>query len=85
MSIGTTNRSRYHSPAMDTLLERGRRGHGPEERKASYRGAQELFQKEMPWVPLYHVSVFTAYRREVQGLVVGTTGLLRYDKVWKKG
>lgn len=84
-SIGTTNRSRYRSPAMDALLERGRRGHGPEERKASYRGAQELFQKEMPWVPLYHVSVFTAYRREVQGLVVGTTGLLRYDKVWKKG
>ena len=84
-SIGTTNRSRYRSPAMDTLLERARRGHGPEERSASYRSAQALFQKEMPWVPLYHVSVFTAYRREVQGLVVGTTGLLRYDKVWKKG
>jgi peptide/nickel transport system substrate-binding protein len=84
-SIGTTNRSRFHSPAMDALLERGRRGRGLDERTASYRGAQALFQKEMPWVPLYHVSVFTAYRRHVQGLVVGTTGLLRYDKVWKKG
>ena len=48
----------------------------PKERSASYREAQVLFQKDMPWVPLYHVSVFTAYRRNVRGLVVGPTGLL---------
>jgi len=84
-AIGTTNRSRYRSPAMDALLKQGRRGRGQQERTASYRAAQALFQKDMPWVPLYHVSVVTAYRKDVQGLVVGTTGLLLYDKVWKKG
>ena len=37
----------------------------------------------MPFVPLYHVSVFTAYRRVVVGLAPSPTGLLRYDKTWK--
>jgi ABC-type transport system substrate-binding protein len=82
--VGTTNRSRYRSPAMDALLKQGRRGRDQKERVASYREAQSLFQKDMPWVPLYHVSVFTAYRRIVRGLVVGPTGIPRYDKVWKR-
>ena len=38
----------------------------------------------MPFVPLYHSSVFTAHRREVRGLVIGPTGILRYDKAWKQ-
>jgi ABC-type oligopeptide transport system substrate-binding subunit len=84
-AVGSTNRSRYRSAAMDALLEQGRRGRGQQERTVSYRAAQALFQKDLPWVPLYHVSVLTAYRKDVQGLAVGITGLLRYDKVWKKG
>jgi ABC-type transport system substrate-binding protein len=84
-AIGATNRSRYRSAEMDALLKLARRGRGQQERAVSYRAAQKLFQQDMPWVPLYHVSVVTAYRKDVQGLVVGTTGLLRYDKVWKKG
>jgi ABC-type transport system substrate-binding protein len=82
--VGTTNRSRYRSPAMDALLKQGRRGRDQKERVASYREAQTLFQKDMPWVPLYHVSVFTAYRRIVRGLVIGPTGVPRYDRVWKR-
>jgi ABC-type oligopeptide transport system substrate-binding subunit len=42
-----------------------------------------LFQHDMPWVPLYHVSVSTAYRRSVRGLRIGQTGTSRFDKVWK--
>ena len=84
-AVGTTNRSRYSSAAMDALLKQGRRGRGQQERTVSYHAAQDLFHKDAPWIPLYHVSSLTAYRKDVQGLVVGTTGLLRYDKVWKKG
>jgi peptide/nickel transport system substrate-binding protein len=83
-SVGTTNRSRYRSAAMDALLERGRRGRDQRERTGSYRDAQTLFQKDMPWVPLYHVSVFTAYRRNVRGLTPSPTGMPRYDKAWKR-
>lgn len=83
-AIGATNRSRYRSSAMDALLEQGRQGRGQQERTSSYRAVQALFQKDMPWVPLYHVSVVTAYRKEVQGLLLGATPLLRYEKVWKR-
>jgi len=83
-SIGNTNRSRYLSPAMDGLLKRARMDSAPGTRLAHYRRAQELFQQDMPFVPLYHSSVFTAHRREVRGLVIGPTGILRYDKAWKQ-
>lgn len=83
-SIGATNRSRYRSAAMDGLLKRARMDSAPGTRLAHYRQAQELFQRDMPFVPLYHSSVFTAHRREVRGLVIGPTGILRYDKAWKQ-
>ena len=82
-AIGTTNRSRYGNPAMETLLKRARRESDASARDAVYREAQELFHKDMPFVPLYHVSVFTAYRRTVRGMAPGPTGLLHYDKTWK--
>jgi ABC-type transport system substrate-binding protein len=83
-SIGTTNRSRYRSAAMDGLLKRARMDGAPGARLALYREAQDLFQEDMPFVPLYHSSVFTVHRREVRGLVIGPTGILRYDKAWKQ-
>jgi peptide/nickel transport system substrate-binding protein len=82
-AIGTTNRSRYRSDRMDRLLKRARMESAPRSRLALYRQAQDLFLEDMPFVPLYHASVFTARRRDVNGLVVGPTGLLRYNKVWK--
>ena len=83
-SIGTTNRSRYRSAAMDGLLKRARQDQAPGARLALYRQAQELVQSDMPFVPLYHSPVFTAYRPELRGLVIGPTGILRYDKAWKQ-
>jgi dipeptide transport system substrate-binding protein len=83
-SVGTTNRSRYRSPAMDALLNRARLDSAPHARLALYREAQELFQKDMPFLPLYHASVFTAHRRDVRGLVISPIGILRYDKAWKQ-
>jgi peptide/nickel transport system substrate-binding protein len=83
-SIGTTNRSRYRSSAMDGLLKRARQDRASSSRLALYRQAQDLVQNDMPFVPLYHSAVLTAYRREVRGLVIGPTGILRYDKAWKQ-
>ena len=81
--VGATNRSRYRSPAMDILLKQGRRGDDQRERMASYVQAQALFRRDMPWIPLFHVSVFTVHRRSVHGLAIGPTGIPRYDRVWK--
>jgi peptide/nickel transport system substrate-binding protein len=82
-AIGTTNRSRFRNPAMDAILKRARMGGDMSERVLAYREAQDLFQNEMPWVPLYHASVFTAYRRQVRGLLTSPTGVTRFDKAWK--
>ena len=82
-AIGATNRSRYRSLQMDGVLKRARMGGDMSERLAAYRDAQDLFRKDMPFVPLYHGSVFTAYRKEVRGLLAGPTGVTRYEKAWK--
>ena len=68
---------------MDGVLKRARMGGDMSERLAAYRDAQDLFRKDMPFVPLYHGSVFTAYRKEVRGLLAGPTGVTRYEKAWK--
>jgi ABC-type oligopeptide transport system substrate-binding subunit len=81
--VGTTNRTRYRSAAMDDLLKQGRRGDDQRERAVSYLQAQALFRRDMPWIPLFHVSVFTVHRRDVQDLVIGPTGIPRYDRAWK--
>ena len=82
-SIGTTNRCRYRSEEMDRLLKRARMESASQMRGALYRRAHALFEEEMPFVPLYHASVFTARRREVNGLLISPTGLLSYGKAWK--
>jgi len=82
-AIGTTNRSRYASPEMDALLKRGRMASDGDTRARVYHEAQELFQHDMPFVPLYHVAVLTVHRSDVRGLLIGATGILRYDRVWK--
>ena len=69
---------------MDGLLKRARMDSAPLARLTLYRQAQELFQADMPFVPLYHSSVFTARRRDVRGVIIGPTGILRYDKAWKQ-
>jgi peptide/nickel transport system substrate-binding protein len=81
--VGATNRSRYRSVAMDVLLKQGRRGDDQRERSAIYLEAQSLFRRDMPFVPLFHVSVFTVHHRAVHGLAIGPTGVPRYDRVWK--
>jgi peptide/nickel transport system substrate-binding protein len=82
-ALATTNRSGYESAAMDALLEQGRRSADPRQRAVTYHEIQALFQKDMPWVPLYHVAAFTAYRRSVKGLTPGPNGLIRLERAWK--
>lgn len=82
-ALATTNRSGYQSAAMDALLEQGRRSADPRQRAVTYHEIQALFQKDMPWVPLYHVAAFTAYRRSVKGLTPGPNGLIRLERAWK--
>jgi peptide/nickel transport system substrate-binding protein len=82
-SIGTTNRSRFSNEEMDRLLKRARMESATQMRDALYRRALALFQEEMPFVPLYHASVFVARRQEVNDLRTGPTGTLTFGRAWK--
>jgi peptide/nickel transport system substrate-binding protein len=82
-SIGGTNRSRYRDAEMDALLKRGRREQDPSVRGAVYKEIEDLFQRDMPFVPLFSVSVFTGYSRALHGLALDPTGLLRFGQVSK--
>ena len=64
-SIGTTNRSRYRSPAMDGLLKRARMDSAPGTRLALYRagaGALPAGHAVRPALPLLRASPRTAGR-----------------------
>jgi peptide/nickel transport system substrate-binding protein len=82
-SIGGTNRSRYRNGEMDALLKRGRREQDVAVRGAIYKEIEDLFQRDMPFIPLFSVSVFTGYSRSLHGLVLGPTGLLRFERASK--
>jgi peptide/nickel transport system substrate-binding protein len=77
-AIGRTNRSRYASDAMETLLRQARRGASPAERQRTYGDLQRLFQRDMPWVPLFHVSAFLAHRADLRGLELDPTGIVHH-------
>src|SRR5262249_28946084 len=64
-AIGTTNRSRYKSPAMDTLLKRAPQGGDPDERAGGDPDAQDLVPADTPRGPLCHVAPPTPCRRAV--------------------
>ncbi len=66
-SRGIFNTGRYASPAMDSLLERGRRTVDLSERKAIYRAAQELAIRNVPTVYLFHEPAITGWSPAVKG------------------
>ena len=83
-AIGSTNRSRYSSPEMDALLKRGRRSSTLPERLAIYGDVQALFQRDMPWVPLYHLETLTVHQKALRGVLIDPTGVARLEKAWRK-
>ncbi|WP_082173109.1 ABC transporter substrate-binding protein [Methylobacterium platani] len=64
---GGSNVARWCDPAFDALVTQARRLSDREARAALYRRAQEIFAREVPWVPIAHSAVFVAARREVTG------------------
>ena len=84
-SIGTTNRSRYRSAAMDGLLKRARQDSAP-----GARGSRSTARRRS-WCRATCRSSRSTTRPcsppiagSVRGLVIGPTGILRYDKAWKQ-
>jgi peptide/nickel transport system substrate-binding protein len=70
------NRVRYRNPALDRLLEAGRRELDREKRKAIYSEVQAILARDVPVVSLWHEDNVAAMRREVEGFRIVPTAQL---------
>jgi peptide/nickel transport system substrate-binding protein len=68
------NRGRYASAEMDRLLEAGRREADPERRKALYGQVNELLQRDLPYVSLWHNNTVVVVSRRFSGFRVHPSG-----------
>jgi peptide/nickel transport system substrate-binding protein len=64
------NRWRYHSPAADALIERGRRTLDRVARRAVYAELQRVVAEDVPIVPLWHEDNVALRNRSVRGFEV---------------
>ncbi len=83
-SAGSVNYTGYHSPAVDALLEAGRRGNTDGPRIASYRKVERLLLMDLPVFPLNHSLAVIAVRANVQDFQMTPMGFgnLPLEKVW---
>jgi peptide/nickel transport system substrate-binding protein len=73
-AIGSTNRTFYSNPEVDTLLTAAAHELDPAARHDLYVQAQRLILQDAPWQPLYNPVDVMAAREAVQGVKIGYMG-----------
>jgi peptide/nickel transport system substrate-binding protein len=68
------NRGWYSNPKLDVLLEKGKITNSPEQRTLIYQEAQELLDKDLPSIFLWHEDQFAVARRTLKGFTVHADG-----------
>jgi peptide/nickel transport system substrate-binding protein len=63
------NRGRYANPALDALLERGRRTVDLTQRRAIYGEVQKILARELPYIPLWWVKNVIVQKSALRGFV----------------
>jgi len=76
-SSGGLNWGRYHNPALDEALERGRASTEPSERKRVYREAARIISEEVPYYVLSYQAFQTFASARLQGFEPERRGMLR--------
>ena len=61
------NRGSYNNPAVDRLLEQGRRESDPGRRKALYYQVQQIIHQDLPYIPLWWVKNVVVRKPQVVG------------------
>ncbi|MGA1862020.1 ABC transporter substrate-binding protein [Deferribacter thermophilus] len=72
----------YKSKEFDELVEKAKVITDKEKRAELYRKAQEVFHKDVPWVPIAHSIVVEPMRKNVMGFKLDPVGKRRFHKVW---
>jgi peptide/nickel transport system substrate-binding protein len=61
------NRGGYNNPALDRLLEQGRRESDPGLRRALYQQVQQMIHEDLPYIPLWWVKNVVVRKPEIIG------------------
>jgi peptide/nickel transport system substrate-binding protein len=72
----------YRDAEVAGLLQYAQETNDRGERETYYRQAQERIARDAPWVPLAHSQVAVSSRKDVEGLVISSSGFIYYDSVW---
>jgi ABC-type transport system substrate-binding protein len=81
-----TNRTFYHNPRVDQLLEQARRIVDEAQRIARYREVQHIVHDDAPWIVQHHAVLNYLYQPYVQGVEVSLLGkrAIPLKKIWLK-
>jgi peptide/nickel transport system substrate-binding protein len=69
-----SNRGGYANPALDRLLERGRRAASREARRTIYRETQRIVADDVPYVSLWYPMNVVVLKRRVEGFTPSPSG-----------
>lgn len=64
------NRGFYENPQLDTLLVMGRESSSEKKRREIYARVQEMINRDLPYINLWHEDVFAAMKKEIMGYEV---------------
>lgn len=84
LTPGNRNRFFYDNPALTRLLDRGQVTREGPERQRIYLEALDILQKDVPWVPLFHLIDNLACRRSVSGLFFTPLGQVIFREAKKE-
>jgi peptide/nickel transport system substrate-binding protein len=75
------NISQYSNPAVDQLLDDGRKSTDQAARKAIYAKYQQIIADEIPWLVLFNYKSTYAVKKNVQGVVMSPIGPTK-SRLW---
>jgi peptide/nickel transport system substrate-binding protein/oligopeptide transport system substrate-binding protein len=81
-----TNRTFYHNPRVDQLLEEARKTVDEAQRIALYREVQQIVHDDAPWIIQHHAVLDYLYQPYVQGVEVSLLGkqVIPLKTIWLK-
>lgn len=83
-SPGNRNRFFYENAALTRLLDKGQTTMDPRQRERIYLDALDVLQRDVPWIPLFHLIDNLACRRRIHGLFFTPLGQVIFREVTKE-
>jgi peptide/nickel transport system substrate-binding protein len=79
---GGINFSHYSNPEMDEILDAARASVDQAERRDLYRQSLEIFNRDFPYIFIYHLQEMKAFRNNLKGYRHIPDSMMRFEDVW---